>query len=402
MESCTVYSHQADIDVLLKKVMEVFPAAQYGKAEKEEFRLYKFVIKGQYFTPDKSLQINYRQRDIPSYKLEEAMCPLTSNLIGMYNFIGSIPASNADVQEQLMRKVDTINSEFTLIAEPGFTGDMKKLLDKIATDLDAIIFAPPGTSISKSEGQHFLDKSLDLILDVNGRSNVNKIDISINSKYYDSIKEGTPAQVGRKKHSEELLSGKGIPVNKNLPFTVSEEEVKLRSKEEVIERTYALLTISAMGEGVEKEQLDKLREKHEIKSLSPFEEYLYNKEELTQQERAMTTWRYEGLNVMLWALGYLDYMEFPTVICDVAKIVGIVIGKSREEFVQDAKLRNATEMLDQLDRIYRMNWACVNERLKGKSAPAGLEEGVVYERHYALNWLTSYQNADWDNIKTNT
>jgi hypothetical protein len=27
---------------------------------------------------------------------------------------------------------------------------------------------------------------------------------------------------------------------------------------------------------------------------------------------------------------------------------------------------------------------------------------VVYERHYALNWLTGYMDQDWDDISTDT
>ena len=33
---------------------------------------------------------------------------------------------------------------------------------------------------------------------------------------------------------------------------------------------------------------------------------------------------------------------------------------------------------------------------------AGLEPGVVYERHYALNWLTKYGDVGWDNVPTDT
>jgi hypothetical protein len=40
--------------------------------------------------------------------------------------------------------------------------------------------------------------------------------------------------------------------------------------------------------------------------------------------------------------------------------------------------------------------------LDEKAAPAKLEAGVVAERHYALNWLVRYGDADWDDVDTPT
>ena len=34
--------------------------------------------------------------------------------------------------------------------------------------------------------------------------------------------------------------------------------------------------------------------------------------------------------------------------------------------------------------------------------PGALEGGVIYERHYALNWLFCFEQADWDDVDTPT
>ena len=34
--------------------------------------------------------------------------------------------------------------------------------------------------------------------------------------------------------------------------------------------------------------------------------------------------------------------------------------------------------------------------------PAQLDPGVVMERHHALNWLTGFHGADWDDVDTPT
>jgi hypothetical protein len=40
--------------------------------------------------------------------------------------------------------------------------------------------------------------------------------------------------------------------------------------------------------------------------------------------------------------------------------------------------------------------------MKQQSPPAGLHPGVLYERHYALNWLIGYCDQEWDEVTTDT
>ena len=67
-----------------------------------------------------------------------------------------------------------------------------------------------------------------------------------------------------------------------------------------------------------------------------------------------------------------------------------------------ARLRPQAEILDAADLIYRYNWAATDARINGRSAPAGLDGSVIYERHYALNWLIGYLDLPWDDISTDT
>ena len=60
------------------------------------------------------------------------------------------------------------------------------------------------------------------------------------------------------------------------------------------------------------------------------------------------------------------------------------------------------EILDELDKTFRMNWACVDARIKGEQVTGNINPSIIYERHYALNWLTNYQNQEWDEVQTNT
>jgi hypothetical protein len=114
------------------------------------------------------------------------------------------------------------------------------------------------------------------------------------------------------------------------------------------------------------------------------------------------TWHYEALHALLWALGYLPELIYPDHPCDPGHDTGLLAPLSEAEFRQRARLRPAPEILDAADLTYRYAWAGVDARLKEQPAPAGLESGVVHERLYALNWLTSRFNEDWDEVSTDT
>ncbi len=44
----------------------------------------------------------------------------------------------------------------------------------------------------------------------------------------------------------------------------------------------------------------------------------------------------------------------------------------------------------------------MNARLDGTAMPPGLDPGIVYERHYVLNWLIGYSGQAWDDVTTDT
>jgi hypothetical protein len=295
------------------------------------------------------------------------------------------------------------NCEIPFIAEPEITKEFESVLRKIVIEIDGFIFTQPNKLFNKSNGQHFVDKNLNLILDTNGNCEIQDIDVKVDSKYHDQPTENyNDEQIKRKATSESFLESQGIKTNKNLPCISSAQEIELRNVKEVIGRAYALLVIAVKGEGIEQEHLIKTIEAKKINSFSPKETMIYQLESLNDQDRAYATWRYESLYTMLWALGKMEELKFPSEICDVQTIVGKIFQPSREEFENTVNLRNKEEILNELDKTYRMNWACVDARIKGQEVSGNINPSVVYERHYSLNWLTNYQNQDWDNVQTNT
>jgi len=213
----------------------------------------------------------------------------------------------------------------------------------------------------------------------------------------------TADQTERRNKSIDYCKKHSIPTIEHLPCIESEAEVKIRNQDEVIGRVFALCYLGLKSEGLEKKHLNEFDQKYGASAYFTETEKGYAFTELpTEQQTADANWRYESLHVLLWSLGYIDSLRYPGELCNVAEDVKTIFSRSKEQFIGQAKLRSKKEILDQADLIYRINWACVNARTKNEEPASGLNASVVYERHYALNWLINYMDQAWDDVSTDT
>lgn len=217
--------------------------------------------------------------------------------------------------------------------------------------------------------------------------------------------DATDDQKERRAKSEKTCISKGIPIyeNPNALYIEAEKDVEIRTKDEIVDRVFALLYIGLKSEGLEKAYLNKVHKEYHIgsKLTTNEQKYVYAKE-ATNQQQVNANWRYESLHVLLWSLGYIDNLSYPNEMCNVADDVKLIHDLGPNKFRENAKVRSKEEILDQADLILRYDWASVNARIKKESAPGGLNSSVVYERHYSLNWLIQFMDQDWDNVTTNT
>lgn len=203
------------------------------------------------------------------------------------------------------------------------------------------------------------------------------------------------------------LAQQDIRVPASLPPVVSERELVLRPARAVATRALALLIVAVHGETLATQQ-DSLLAHLEAEypagfaALSPQERAFVQATDVSEQAIVDFSWRYEALQVLAWALGRVDTLPPPTQICDVAALVRVLRETGEAALLADAALRPGTQILDALDTHFRLHWAAVQARLDQRAAPNGLMEGVIRERHHALNWLTSFLRADWDEVETPT
>lgn len=400
MENYTLYTHQTDLSVIEALFTRLLPKAKVSVSEPEPGHVsYAATLKGGFFSKAKTLTINVQYRPTPDYKLTEVTDGFTQNLAGMTNFVQGISAEHPGITQLLAMKIGSVNAQLAFMAGPGLSADIEKLLRELTIDLDALVFSVPGQTLSRSNSQHFMNSKFQLLLDMEGNGDVDQLDMKVDAKYHERTRvTATEQQTTRKEKSIAELEKIGIPVLQTLPVVADDQSVELRDKANVIDRAYALLLVAAKGGGLPQEQVDATAKQRELK-FSPRESVFIGEQNPADDAKNTFTWRYESVGLLTWALGLVDELPFAADMVDVGELVPILMKTNKEQLLESTTLRSKVEILDRLDLIYRMHWACVNARIKGES-PEPLHPGVVYERYYALNWLTGQGGEDWDNIDT--
>lgn len=210
----------------------------------------------------------------------------------------------------------------------------------------------------------------------------------------------------RKSSNERRLAAQGVIVPGHLPTVVDELQLLLRAPDEVARRALALFLVAVRAESVGEGDpipLADLQERQPLgwEALSPLEQEFFQEDDPPTELTIAMSWRYEALQLLLWALGHCE-LPPATEIADVSGLVGFLVEADETQLVNEAALRPPNVLLDALDLHYRSHWAVRQAGMAGEQPPADLQPGVVLERHYALNWLTRFEEAPWDEVDTPT
>lgn len=217
----------------------------------------------------------------------------------------------------------------------------------------------------------------------------------------------TEKQVARKANSDLFIKTNGIKLNENLPYIESEEDTRLRTPKEVAKRVSVLAAVNmvAFGNFSSKEITDYLKKYKLWECTSPKEKtFLLNP---TQEAKDNESWKVEGIWTLMWALKIVPDLEFPDELSDLNKIAYenypfLGLDKDPNKFINKiSEIRSKTEILDASDLYYRIDWACVDARINNLKLEK-VDATIVYERHYALNWLVNYLDQEWDEVTCDT
>ena len=406
MENCTLYTHETDMKKVLTRMRAHF-GEQAVKVTGPDHHWEQLTITSgkKLFRKGTTLTITYRQRAIPGYQLVRNDDPVTINLLGMYAFVQQLPAENTTLQERLLAKVATINTEVLILAEPSFNGDLRAAVMELAHELDGIFFCE-NNFIFKTDVQGFWDKTGALLLDVNGHSTATNLAVNINAAYFDPQEAPSDAATSRKQRNIQVLKEMNVVTSATLPVISDESQTSIRSATEVAERVAVLAAVNTVAFGyLDAPVVINYLQQHQLwdKTTDAEKAFLHDPQE---DQKTKETWKCEDIWVLLWALKKVPSLGEMDALCNLDMVPEEAFpfkgpGSDPAAFLAAAtEIRTPTEILDANDLYYRANWACVDARIKGEKEP--LHPGIVYERHYALNWLINYRNQPWDEVRTDT
>ncbi|CAM4520882.1 MAG: DUF4272 domain-containing protein [Paenibacillus macerans] len=326
-----------------------------------------------------------------------------NNIPGMMGFYDSIPFEDEELKRRVLLQISVINTMLAIETEKEYGQDSLERFIKLAAKVDGIGFIPDGT---------LLDRDGRVIVYPDGRSDAADFSPRACTRKIRGEDRSTPEGAERKQSNLAYLKEKQIPYLEHLPELPPLSELKVKSREEIARRAAALLIVIQYACDVAQESdlaeskafvtglLDQFGVADE---LTEAERELLEQAEPARQDAINLTWQYEAYWALLWALGVVDSLDFPDHTCDcdfAIKAVSSCGGFA--EFLERTSLRRPEEILDEADRIYRLHWACVNDRIQGREPAGGLIESVVMERRRGLFWMIGHRNEAWDDISMDT
>jgi len=337
-----------------------------------------------------------------------AQCFMKPHISGMHGFFAQVKCDNDELHQSVLAQIRVFNCVCGITFSADTDEQLKFIIEGlfgVAKELNAIMLTAD-MRLLNSDGM--------LIFSADGKSDFTEYRPIGNADYINSTAEVSPADESRRQRSIAALEQKGVPYIKHLPLAALESEAAIRTPQEIAERLVAMFAVcvysEARGAGESWDDCQKyLATGDDILGgrldvlLTPNEKAYLAQHQPDQQLVVNFSWRYECCHVLTWALGLIDELGYPDSTCDVSSLAGLLLSQNNlDNLLKNAKPRAKDEILDAADLILRYDWACVDARINGRPMPANLNGGVVYEWHYALNWLIGYMNADWDSISTDT
>lgn len=332
---------------------------------------------------------------------------LGAHITGMECFFLKAPIANEELKKSLVQQMIYFNSvigiEFAVDGDKDRTDCLVISVYLLATNLKGFVLHP---------NMYLYRGDRKLLISADGKTDFTEYTPEGDSTFLDKDIPEEQADVDRRLRSIEKCKQMGLPVMETLKASVYESECVIPSKEDIVHRLACIFAAAVCSEACNYEpdkaanmvkgMLSELEEKYSVSKYFSNEEREYTQNPLNHpQQHSKFGWRYEGCAVLLWALGLWDLGE-PTNICDAGKLGDILWNNDFNSLCEKAVLKSKSEILDMQDLILRYDWACVDARIKGAEMKT-VDGEIVYEWHYALNWLTNANyTTDWDEIRADT
>ena len=275
-----------------------------------------------------------------------------------------------------------------------FAGSFTRALhvdsDRVDEIADWVADAP---AVLLSPGPSIRDAKNRLILDLSGSA----------APHPDARSPTNPDTIRRRRRTVARLTEEGYPLIGLPPY---EERLTLRPASEVARRALALgfvvgpLACPVLDGQPIPETLPPF-----LQPMMPFltaseQQFLASP---AVEQAAQLQWRIESALTLYWAIGWVETLPPVTATADGSEGVTL-LERARTDLdalIASANLRDEDELRDVIDDLHCRYWATVDARVNGRPDPTQHHAGVVYERLFALCWLSGYtqeEPIDWDSF----
>ncbi len=332
---------------------------------------------------------------------------IANHITGMEAFFLKAPIQNEELKKALVQQMIYFNAvigiEFTVDENKERTDYLIVSVYMLAVKLDGFVLHP---------NMYLFRSDRKLVISADGKTDFTEYTPKGESTFLDKdIPEGQ-GDIDRRLRSIEKCKEKGLPYLETLKASVYEEECVIPSKEDIIHRAACIFAAAVCAEECYTEpkkakkvcpmMLEELEKRYNVFGFfsGGEKEYINNPTQLPDLHTKFS-WRYECCAVLLWAIGLWDLGE-PVSVCDAGELGKIIWNNDFNSLNEKAVLKSKAEIMDMQDLMLRYDWACVDARINNKKVETVNDE-IVVEWHYALNWLTNANYTDdWDQIRTDT
>lgn len=193
-----------------------------------------------------------------------------------------------------------------------------------------------------------------------------------------------------------------ISVADTAPPILNYEGTYKRTAEDVAVRAVILHCVAAVGFGLDPSPIiDWLKAQSLWISVSPKEQAFLCADTRSDEACNDARWRTEAQWTLLWSIQYVDALGLPTQCCNTAKLVDDImpaLDEPLDSFITQAALRPPSEFFAEQDRVYNLH-CYARQAYRQKKFPEDLIYDVLFQRHYAFEWL---DGDDWDDVRTDT
>ncbi len=421
MVVCTFYSPKIGFEEIIEQVKQTYPKSEITVNKVDNLEVAEIQVSRGLLRASSKFKVSYRQRLEPSYQLiENSKCPLTANLMGLYGFVSSIPSKNEKVKGQLLNKIQTLNSEFSIIQESGVTKNLNKLIAFVASRFKTVLFVQPSSIISKASSQHFLDERLNLVLDLHGNSEVKNLYFEIDSKYGYDISGEREAGENEIHHELPVFRKEALVICKNAGFKPAsslptEWDRQLRPAIEIASRLNAIkalvLWLLVPQENLPDDKIQTFVDKNQLKVFMTDDEVqILNSSREDDNLRNGIGWKFENAWPLAWYFGFnepeiLGTMMSGELMQQILTKYSCPLDESVNDWTKKQEIRSESEVIAKEDLFYCLHNAVRSAQMGGKTVPDQFDPigggGVIHERRHSLTWMLS-NGIDWKDTDLST